>query len=111
MVYIEDGVPGKEESVSNEGNDIEIKAIDINLHRVKWFILGIYRPPSQQEQYFFNETTKILDQYCSTFNKANKNLGDFISSRNSENDAKSPTCPPIEQRKFQRLSPIEITVI
>eukprot|EP00794_Sanderia_malayensis_P005084 gene5084-5740_t len=116
MIYIKEGVPAKEVSVRNvTKNDIEIQAIEINLHKVKWLILGIYRPPSQQEKYFFNEATKILDQYSSTFEncivlgdfnctEANENLNDFMSSHNLENVVKGPTC-------FKSINPTCIDLI
>ena len=44
-------------------DDIEFGMIEINLKKQKWLRVAIYRPPSQPQQYFFNEIGKVLDHY------------------------------------------------
>ena len=38
--------------------------IEVNLKNKKWLLVGIYHPPSQSKEYFFNEISKMLDHYC-----------------------------------------------
>ena len=47
LIYIKEGVPAKEVSLRNStAKDVEAKAVEINLHKIKWLLIGIYRPPS-----------------------------------------------------------------
>ena len=44
MVYIKEGVPAKEVSLeTSTAKEIEANAIEINLHKVKWLLISIYR--------------------------------------------------------------------
>ena len=61
MIYIRDRVPAKELSDVNIPNGIECGIVEINVHKKKWIMLGIYRPPSQKEKEFFDEFGKVLD--------------------------------------------------
>ena len=82
-------------------SNIECGIIEINLNKKKCLLLGIYRPPSQQEEYFFNEIGKALDNY-STTNEDFILVGDFNTEEDGQiirnfldsygNLVKSPTC-------------------
>ena len=53
LIYIKEGVPAKEISLSNStAKDVEAKAIEINLHNIKWLLIGIYRPPLNLKTFF-----------------------------------------------------------
>ncbi len=69
----------------------------------KWLFLGIYRPPSQCEQYFFDQIEQGLDN----FNNKYKNIvimgdfnfeisetviSDFMDHYNLSSIVKNPTC-------------------
>ena len=46
LIYIRDGVPAREVAISTlTSKEMEIKVVEINLHKVKWLLIGIYRPP------------------------------------------------------------------
>ena len=61
LIYIKEGVPAKEISKSGLiSKEIEIKVVEINLHKIKWLLIGIYRPPSQSEKFFFEEISKNI---------------------------------------------------
>ena len=48
LIFITEGVPVKEVPLlSSTAKEIEAKAIEINLQKIKWLLVGIYRPPSQ----------------------------------------------------------------
>ena len=104
LIYIKEGVPAKEVSTSSlTSKEIEIKVIEINLHKIKWLLIGIYRPPSQSEKFFFEEISKNMEHYFTNyenflvvgdFNLGEENsiLKDFMNSWNLENVLKKPTC-------------------
>ena len=81
LVFIREGIPSRELkfefSINMEGIIAEIK-----VHRKKWAMLCIYRPPSQDESRFYHELSKAMDH----LGKTSENfltLGDF---NNEEND-------------------------
>ena len=104
LIYIKEGVPAKEVSTSGlTSKEIEIKVIEINLHKIKWLLISIYRPPSQSEKFFFEEISKNMEHYfinyenflvVGDFNLGEKNsiLKDFMNSCSLENVVKKPTC-------------------
>ena len=49
-------------------DDIEALFIEINFRRYNWLLCGLYHPPSQSGQHFFNNLDKALDIY-STYEK------------------------------------------
>ena len=56
--------------------DPPLGIIEVNLHKKKWILFGIYRPPSQNVSYFLDELGKAIDHYsshCENFVA----LGDF----------------------------------
>ena len=44
-------------------SDIDGLFIELNLRKRKWLLLGRYHPPSQSDQYYFNNLDKSLDIY------------------------------------------------
>ena len=44
-------------------DDIEAIFIEINFRKCKWLLCGLYHPPSQTDQYFFDNLDKALDVY------------------------------------------------
>ena len=43
--------------------------IEINLFKAKWLVYGCYHPPSQEDQYFFNNLGNALDKYTQNYEK------------------------------------------
>ena len=103
LIYVREGVPAKLKTDFKLPSNIECGIIEINLNKKKWLLLGIYRPPSQQEEYFFNEIGKALDNYSTTnenfiivgdFNteENGQNIRNFLDAHELNNLVKSPTC-------------------
>ena len=44
-------------------DSIECGILEINMHKKKWTPFGIYRPPTQNVNLFFEEMGKAIDQY------------------------------------------------
>ena len=60
MVYIKEGVPAREVSLeTSRAIEIEANAIGINPHKVKWLLIGIYRPLSLSKTFFWKKCVKI----------------------------------------------------
>ena len=56
--------------------DIQALVFEINLRKGKWFFLSIYKPPSQNCQYFLDSLHNIIDFYSGVYDN-HIVLGDF----------------------------------
>ena len=104
LIYIKEGVPTKEVSLRNStAKDVEAKAVEINLHKIKWLLIGIYRPPSQPKDFFLEEMRKNFEQFCTKYenflmigdfnlSEDDDSLDQFMQELNLENVVKVPTC-------------------
>ena len=55
LIYIKEGIPATEISLlGSTSKNIEAKALEINLNSIKWLLFGIYRPPSQIDNFLRN---------------------------------------------------------
>ena len=54
LVYIKASLPSKILSKFKLSINIQIIPFEINLGKEKWLFVGIYKPPSQRNQYFLN---------------------------------------------------------
>ena len=45
-------------------NNIEGIFLEINFRKSKWLLCSTYHPPSQSNQYYFDNIDKALDVYC-----------------------------------------------
>ena len=63
FIYVREDIPSRELKIHNTPEDIESIFIEINLIKTKWLFCGCYHPPSQSDQYFFENTGKALDKY------------------------------------------------
>ena len=75
MIYIQDDIPSRLLLKHGFTGDIEGLYIELNFRKCKWLLLGTYHPPSQSDQYYFNNLDKSLDTY-SNYEK-NLLVGDF----------------------------------
>ena len=71
IVYVREDMPSKLLSKHCFKDDIEGLFVEINLKKKvnlnkksKWLLGGIYHPPSQPDQYFFDSLDKTLDVHC-----------------------------------------------
>ena len=63
LIYVREDIPCKKLSKHNFPDDIEGLFIEINLRKTKWLIFGSYHPPSQSDQYYFDNVGQALDTY------------------------------------------------
>ena len=104
LIYIKEGIPAKEVSLKcSTAKEIEAKAIEINLHKIKWLLIGIYRPPSQSKDFFLEEMRKNIEQFYTKYenflmigdfnlNENDSSLYQYMQEFNLENVVKVPTC-------------------
>ena len=84
MIYIRDRVPAKALSDVGVPNGIECGIIEINVHKKKWILLGIYRPPSQNQKEFFDKLCMVLNT-CTLKSDNFIVIGDFNTEEDSDN--------------------------
>ena len=62
LIYIRDGIPARVVAIRTlTSKEMEIKVVEINLHKTKWLLIGIYRPPSQSEKFSLKTLVKICN--------------------------------------------------
>ena len=63
MIYIRDDIPSRLLLKHVFPSDIEGLYIELNFRKCKWLLFGTYHPPSQSDQYYFNDLDKSLNTY------------------------------------------------
>ena len=64
IIYAREDIPSKVLRKHLFLNDIEGIFVEINFRKRKWLLCGTYHPPSQSDQYYFDNIDKALDVYC-----------------------------------------------
>ena len=67
LVYVREHLPSKHLTSFNIPLDMQVIPIELNLRKVKWLIVSVYRPPRQPIDYFLNSLSTLLDFYSSTY--------------------------------------------
>ena len=83
LVYIRNGIISKQLKDLEIPNDIEVVPIEINIRKQKWLLLPLYRNPLQNQTYFVDNISRIIDRYSA----ARENvliLGDFNMEANDK---------------------------
>ena len=103
LIYVREDISSKELKKYTFPGDIEGIFVEINLRKVKWLLFGSYHPPSQSDNYYFDNVTNALDLYCQTYDKllligdfnaedSEPCLSRFLYEHNSKNLVKDKTC-------------------
>ena len=87
MIYIRDDIPSRLLLKHVFPSDIEGLYIELNFRKCKWLLLGTYHPPSQSDQYYFNNLDKSLDTY-SNYEK-NLLVGDLNAQTKDQHELSS----------------------
>ena len=77
--------------------------MELNLRKQKWLVISIYRPPSQDSDFFLKLLTVILDHFTKAYDNYlimgdfnlephDKRLGYLLNSNNLVNLVKTNTC-------------------
>ena len=103
FIYVQEDIPSTELKIHNTPEGIESIFIKINLIKTKWLFCGCYHPPSQSDQYFFENIGKALDKYSKHYDKfmlvgdfnaeeSEPCLSQFLYEYNAKNIVKESTC-------------------
>ena len=65
--YIKSNIPTRELNCGNLCKSIQAVPFEINLRKEKWLVISIYRPPSQNSEFFLNSLTSIIDHFTKPF--------------------------------------------
>ena len=64
IIHVSEDIPSKVLRKNLFPNDIEGIFVEINFRKSKWLLCRTYHPPSQSDQYYFDNIDKALDVYC-----------------------------------------------
>ena len=102
IIYVREDTPSKILIKHVLPTDIEALFIELNFRKCKWLLSGIYHPPSQSDQYFFDRLDNALDVYSNYENillvgDFNAQIGEtcldtFLYQHELKNMNKEPTC-------------------
>ena len=67
-VYVNASFPTRQLKYEIKYKDIQIISFEINLRRENWLVVSIYRPPSQNSEYFLNAFTDVIDYLLRVYN-------------------------------------------
>ena len=76
LVYVRSYLPLRQLTEHEISSHIQALVFEINLRKEKWFFLSIYKPPSQNCQYFLDSLHNIIDFYSGVYDN-HIMLGDF----------------------------------
>ena len=63
MMFIRDTISSKILEKHILPNDVESIFVELNFTKCKWLLCRTYHPPSQSDEYFFNNLDKAIDTY------------------------------------------------
>ena len=103
LSYVNENIPCKMVSAKGAPDDCEIILIEFSIKTQKWLCIGLYKPPSQNDKYFLDNLSFILNKLTCQFDNItlmrnfnltveNKNLEVFMSTFDMECFIKKPTC-------------------
>ena len=64
LMFVREDIPSKILQGHVLPGDMEVLPIEINLRKTKFLLLAAYHPPSQCDEYFFDNVSKVLDKYA-----------------------------------------------
>ena len=103
LVYVRDDIPSFQLKSFTFKDDIECICFEINLRKKKWALFCIYRPPTQEQSYFFDELSKAIDHYSEKYEnfmfvgdfnavETEQEINDFMNLFDLKNLVREPTC-------------------
>ena len=61
LCYINENIPSKTVNVEGIVKECKIVLIDFSIKTRKWLFIGLYKPPSQNENYFLDNLSLIIN--------------------------------------------------
>ena len=65
--YVNENIPCKMVNVEGVPDDCEIILIEFSIKTRKWLCIGLYKPPSQNDSYFLDNLSLILNKLACHF--------------------------------------------
>ena len=69
LIYVRSDIPCKQLKNHEFSDNIEGIFIEINFRKSKWLLLGTYHPPSQNDNFYFDNIGRALNIYTQTYDK------------------------------------------
>ena len=69
LIYVRSDIPCRQVNKHEFSDKIEGIFIEINFRKSKWLLLGTYHPPSQNDNYYFDNIGRALDIYTQKYEK------------------------------------------
>ena len=76
ILYVRENIPCKPLTDHPVLPDLKMMAFELHQSKRKWLLLGIYKPPSQNDIEFLNRISLIIDYYIRTYENILA-IGDF----------------------------------
>ena len=103
LLFVNEDIPAHELSNHNLPDDIEVICTEVNLRKQKWLIISIYHPPNQDDHYFLEELSKLVDKYSNNYDNFvimgdfnleidNDNIENFLQAYDLHSLIREPTC-------------------
>ena len=103
LVYVKSSIPSLRLTCGNLCDSTQAIPFEINLRKEKWLVISVYRPPTQDREYFLNSLTKLIDLFCKKYDNylimgdfsmesTESAFSNFLSSNNLSNLMKKNTC-------------------
>ena len=67
LVYARSDIPSHQENSFKFSEGIECISFEINLRKKKWVMFSVYRPPTQSQDYLFENLVRALDHYSDNY--------------------------------------------
>lgn len=83
LTYVRSGIPSRQLTSFNISHDFQIIPIELNLRKLKWLLISIYRPPSQCLSEFLNSLSRMIDFFSVSYERIVVN-GDFNATSESQ---------------------------
>lgn len=76
MFYVDQDLNCTQLKTYSFSQGIAVLLLELNLTKRKWFIIGLYKAPSLQEELFISQINKALTFYTNSFDNILQ-MGDF----------------------------------
>ena len=83
LVYVRSDIPSHQVKSYKFSEGIECISFEINLRKKKWVLFSVYRPPTQSQDYLFENLGRALDHYSDDYENF-MFIGDFDMTETEE---------------------------
>ena len=103
LIYVRSDIPSHQLKSFKFSDGVECISFEINLRKKKWVLFSVYRPPTQSQDYLFENLGRALDHYSENYEnfmfmgdfnmtETEEQLKNFLDLYCLKNLVKEPTC-------------------